>query len=87
MVCPNQTVLRAVRILICVFGGLVDLKVRVSKRILARSTVWFGQTMASISWIASVLIYDLNSAGDWLQLLAASSWLLANLSGLAIKNE
>ncbi len=57
------------------------------KILTARSTVWFGQTMASISWIASVLIYDLNSAGDWLQLLAASSWLLANLSGLAIKNE
>ena len=43
--------------------------------------------MASISRIASILTYDLNSAGDWLQLLAASSWLLANLSGLAIKNE
>ena len=41
---------------------------------------WLGQTVASICWIASVLTYGITSSGDWLQLFAASSWLLANLA-------
>mgnify|MGYP001202083173 CR=1 FL=1 len=41
---------------------------------------WAGQTIASICWILSVFSYGINSIGDWLQLLAASSWLLANIS-------
>ena len=40
---------------------------------------WLGQTVASICWIASVLAYGISSSGDWLQLCAASSWLIANL--------
>ena len=40
---------------------------------------WLGQTVASICWIASVLAYGISSSGDWLQLCAASSWLLANI--------
>lgn len=44
---------------------------------------WLGQTVASVCWIASVLSYGISSSGDWLQLCAASSWLLANLASLA----
>ena len=41
---------------------------------------WLGQTVASLCWIGSVLAYGVNSSGDWLQLFAASSWLLANVA-------
>lgn len=41
---------------------------------------WLGQTVASLCWIASVFAYGISSSGDWLQLLAASSWLLANVA-------
>ena len=40
---------------------------------------WLGQTVASLCWIASVLAYGISSSGDWLQLCAASSWLVANV--------
>ena len=43
---------------------------------------WLGQTAASVFWIASVFTYGISSGGDWLQLFAASSWLLANVAGL-----
>lgn len=43
---------------------------------------WLGQTVASLAWIASVLAYGISATGDWLQLLAASAWLLANISSL-----
>ena len=43
---------------------------------------WLGQTAASICWIASVFVYGISSAGDWLQLAAASAWLLANIASL-----
>ena len=44
---------------------------------------WIGQTLASVCWIASVLTYGVHSAGDWLQLCAASSWLFANIAAFA----
>lgn len=44
---------------------------------------WLGQTAASVCWIASVLAYGISSTGDWLQLCAASAWLLANTAALA----
>ena len=50
----------------------------------ALSIDWLGQTTASICWIFSMLIYGIDSAGDWLQLIAASAWLLANLFGIGI---
>ena len=43
---------------------------------------WLGQTIASVCWIGSVVAYGINSSGDWLQLLAASSWLLANVAAV-----
>ena len=43
---------------------------------------WLGQTAASLFWIASVFTYGITSTGDWLQLFAASAWLIANLAAL-----
>ena len=45
-----------------------------------RGLAWLGQTIASICWISSMLVYGLESTGDWLQLCAASAWLLANVA-------
>ena len=44
---------------------------------------WLGQTAASLFWVASVFTYGISRAGDWLQLLAASSWLVANIAAIA----
>lgn len=44
---------------------------------------WLGQTMASLCWIISVFVYGLSSTGDYLQLGAASCWMVANLATLA----
>lgn len=41
---------------------------------------WLGQTVASLCWIVSVFVYGISSGGDWLQLGAASSWLVANIA-------
>jgi len=41
---------------------------------------WLGQTAASLFWIVSVFVYGISSTGDWLQLFAASAWLLANIA-------
>ncbi len=43
---------------------------------------WLGQTIASLCWIASVLAYGISSTGDWLQLFAASAWLVANVAAV-----
>lgn len=44
---------------------------------------WLGQTTASVCWIFSVLAYGFSSSGDWLQLFAASAWLVANIAAIA----
>ncbi len=41
---------------------------------------WLGQTVASLCWITSVFAYGITSSGDYLQLFAASAWLLANIA-------
>lgn len=43
---------------------------------------WLGQTVASLCWILSVFAYEgsPSSLGDYLQLGAASAWLIANLA-------
>ncbi len=43
---------------------------------------WLGQTAASLFWIASVFTYGITATGDWLQLFAASAWLVANVAAL-----
>lgn len=43
---------------------------------------WLGQSVASICWIASVFCYGIQSVGDWLQLAAASAWLVANIASV-----
>lgn len=49
----------------------------------ALSVEWLGQTVASLCWIASVFSYGISATGDWLQLCAASAWLLANMASIA----
>ncbi|MEM1181738.1 MAG: hypothetical protein AAGM22_25565 [Acidobacteriota bacterium] len=44
---------------------------------------WLGQTVASLCWIVSMMVYGVSSTGDWLQLAAASAWLVANLAVIA----
>lgn len=43
---------------------------------------WLGQTVASLCWIVSVFTYGISSVGDWLQLAAATAWLVANIAAL-----
>jgi hypothetical protein len=43
---------------------------------------WLGQTMASLCWIVSVFLYGIEKAADVLQLVAASSWLVANVASV-----
>ena len=44
---------------------------------------WLGQTVASLCWIVSVFTYGITSTGDWLQLAAASAWLVASIAAIA----
>ena len=44
---------------------------------------WLGQTTACLFWISSVFAYGISSIGDWLQLVAATAWLVANIAALA----
>ena len=53
-----------------------------SRLVKARRVEWLGQTAASLFWIVSVFTYGISSVGDWLQLLAASAWLMANIASL-----
>ncbi|MEM7325296.1 MAG: hypothetical protein AAF531_19570 [Actinomycetota bacterium] len=53
----------------------------------AQRLAWLGQTVASICWIVSVFAYGISSAGDWLQLAAATSWLTANVATLVADRE
>ena len=54
-----------------------------SRRARMRSIAWLGQTAASVCWIGSMLTDGIRSDGDWLQLFAASAWLLANIAAIA----
>ncbi|MCH2646618.1 MAG: hypothetical protein MKZ53_06590 [Candidatus Thalassarchaeum sp.] len=44
------------------------------------SIEWLGQTLASLCWIISVFTYGIASTGDWLQLGAASCWMMSNIA-------
>ena len=63
--------------------GAVAPGARRSRLVRVRSIEWLGQTAASVCWIGSMLTYGLRSGGDWLQLFAASAWLLANIAAIA----
>ena len=56
-----------------------------------RSAEWLGQTIASACWIVSVFVYAdgalPESTGDWLQLTAASSWMMANIASIILIKE
>ena len=43
---------------------------------------WLGQTVASLCWILSVFAYGISTTGDWLQLGAASSWMISNIAAI-----
>ena len=44
---------------------------------------WIGQTLASLFWIVSIFAYGgPEGLGDWLQLMAASSWMLSNIASI-----
>mgnify|MGYP001179782867 FL=1 len=57
---------------------LSDKKITRMEKIL--SFEWLGQTFASLFWIVSVFTYGIGSTGDWLQLFAASSWMVSNIA-------
>ena len=61
-------------------GGAVASGVMRRRLARARSIKWLGQTTASVCWIGSMLISGIGSSGDWLQLCAASAWLVANIA-------
>ena len=56
-----------------------------------KSIPWLGQTLASLCWIVSVFVYTNGSemsTGDWLQLAAASCWMISNIASIIeIKSE
>ena len=47
---------------------------------------WLGQTFASAFWIVSVFTYGISSTGDWLQLFAATSWMVSNIASVMVIN-
>ncbi|MEM1415687.1 MAG: hypothetical protein AAGH15_12340 [Myxococcota bacterium] len=47
---------------------------------------WLGQMAASLFWMTSVFAYGIQSSGDWLQLLAASAWAIANVAALGTED-
>tara|TARA_B110000008_G_C16727511_1_gene467335 strand:+ start:33 stop:299 length:267 start_codon:yes stop_codon:yes gene_type:complete len=69
--------------------NIVDLENEISINRLDKisSIEWLGQMVASLCWIISVFSYGISTNGDWLQLVAASSWMASNIASIiAIKN-
>ena len=48
---------------------------------------WLGQTIASVCWIASVFACGISSSGDYLQLFAATAWLIANIAAVLVNRS
>lgn len=69
--------------------GLSDAVSNSKKTRLARAlgVEWLGQSVASLCWIVSMFTYGISSTGDWLQLMAASAWLVANIASLFANPE
>lgn len=51
------------------------------------SFAWLFQLIASLSWIVSVFVYGSWGLGDFLQILAASSWTVSNVFALFDKKK
>ena len=68
-------------------GSVASGAARPSRLAKAMRIEWLGQTAASLCWIASVLTMGINSRGDWLQLFAASAWLVANIAAIATAEQ
>lgn len=69
--------------------NIVDLEKEITITRLEKisSIEWLGQMVASLCWIISVFSYGISTNGDWLQLVAASSWMASNIASIiAIKN-
>ena len=64
-----------------VFDLLTENETRIGKIL---SIEWLGQTLASLCWIISVFVYGIEGPGDWLQLGAASFWMVSNLSTILV---
>ena len=62
---------------------LTKRELRISKML---SLEWLGQTLASLCWIISVFVVGIDSTGDWLQLGAASCWMLSNIATILTIN-
>lgn len=62
---------------------LTNSKTRIGKML---SFEWLGQTLASLCWIISVFAYGIVSTGDWLQLGAASCWMISNIATIVAIN-
>lgn len=70
--------------------NIVDLENEISITRLDKisSIEWLGQMVASLCWIISVFSYGISTNGDWLQLVAASSWMVSNIASIiAIKTD
>ena len=70
--------------------NIVDLEKEITITRLEKisSIEWLGQMVASLCWIISVFSYGISTNGDWLQLVAASSWMASNIASIiAIKND
>ena len=62
---------------------LTNSKTRIRKML---SFEWLGQTLASLCWMISVFAYGIGSTGDWLQLGAASCWMISNIATIVAIN-
>ena len=62
---------------------LTKSEMRVGKML---SFEWLGQTLASLCWIISVFAYGISGTGDWLQLGAASCWMVSNIATVVAIN-
>ncbi|MEM7026763.1 MAG: hypothetical protein AAF410_00885 [Pseudomonadota bacterium] len=61
----------------------VELPNKLARIFKKQSIGWLGQTTASLCWIASIMVTGIHSNGDWLQLCAASAWLIANIATIS----
>ena len=68
----------------------IDLEneITITRLVKISSIEWLGQMAASLCWIISVFSYGISTNGDWLQLVAASSWMVSNIASIiAIKTD